>query len=311
MPVRSATLIQISGTSTPSRSRHAINTTELRLEDRVEVLRGQRLAELLQRARLELPHAFARQAERLSDLLERVLLFAAEAIAEPQDQLLARRQGADQEADAGAHPLAVEPVVGRGGGRVRDEVLEPLLGARDRRLERDRLAREQVERLERARVGAELGSELRRRRLAAQLAGELRTHALAALQPVVHVRGQPDRARVVLDRAHERLTDPPHRIGRKLEAAPVVELLDRADQAEVAFLDQVGERQAQVAVVLRDRDDELEVVLDEAILLDAHALVRVLDVGDAVEERSPNHLRLALEIAEALRTAAGTLHLLG
>ena len=91
-------------------------------------------------------------------------------------------------------------------------------------------------------------------------------HALAALQPVVHVRGQPDRARVVLDRAHERLADPPHRVGRELEAAPVVELLDRADQAEVALLDQVREREAEVAVVLRDRDDELQVVLDEAVL---------------------------------------------
>src|SRR5262249_42350525 len=159
MPVRSATLIQISGTSTPSRSRHAISTARrpthsadaqsarlrsgpaarrsrakreppedggerrrapapgvLGLEDRVEILRGQCLAQLLQGARLELPHALARQAERLADLLERVLLLAAEAVAEPQDQLLARGERADQGSDSRAHPLAVEPVVGRGGG---------------------------------------------------------------------------------------------------------------------------------------------------------------------------------------------------
>ena len=150
--------------------------------------------------------------------------------------------------------------------RVGDEVLEPLLGAGDRRLERDRLAREAVERLERIGVRAERRRELRGGRLAAELARQLRAHALAALQPVVDVRRQPDRARVVLDRAHQRLADPPDRVGRELEAAAVVELLDRADQAEVALLDQVRERQAEVAVVLRDRDHELQVVLDEAVL---------------------------------------------
>src|SRR5688500_12972806 len=96
MRVRSATLIQISGTRTPSRSRHAISTarrptesadaqraederrrapakTGLRLEDWVEILRRECLAQLLERARLELPDALAREAERLADLLERVL----------------------------------------------------------------------------------------------------------------------------------------------------------------------------------------------------------------------------------------------
>ena len=64
---------------------------ELRLEDRVQILRGQRLAELLQGSRLELPDPLARQAERLADLLEGVLLLAAQAVAQAQDQLLARR----------------------------------------------------------------------------------------------------------------------------------------------------------------------------------------------------------------------------
>src|SRR2546421_27231 len=50
-----------------------------------------------------------------------------------------------------------------------------------------------------------------------------------------------------------------------LVAAPV-ELLDRADQAEGAFLDQVEERKPLVAVVLRDRDDEAQVRLDHRLL---------------------------------------------
>src|SRR5262245_33141491 len=215
--------------------------TALRLEDRVQVLGRGGLAQLLQRARLELADPLAREAERLPDLLERVLLLAPEAVAQAQDQLLARGERADQVAHPRAHALRVEAVVGLRRGGIGDEVLEPLLGAGDRRLERDRLPREQVEDLERARVGAELGGELGGRRLAAELPGELRAHALAALEAVVHVRGQPDRARVVLDRAHQGLPDPPHGVGRELEAAPVVELLHRPDQAQVALLDQVRE----------------------------------------------------------------------
>jgi hypothetical protein len=42
----------------------------------------------------------------------------------------------------------------------------------------------------------------------------------------------------------------------------VVELLDRPDQAQVSLLDQVREGEAEVPVVLRDRDDELQIVLD-------------------------------------------------
>src|SRR6185295_7555427 len=51
-----------------------------------------------------------------------------------------------------------------------------------------------------------------------------------------------------------------------LEALAVVELLGRANEAQRALLDQVQERQALVAVVLRDRDDEPEVRLDHLLL---------------------------------------------
>ena len=60
------------------------------------------------------------------------------------------------------------------------------------------------------------------------------------------------------------LADPPGRVGRELEALGVVELLDRPDQAEVALLDQVEQRQAGGRVGLGDRDDEAQVALDQA-----------------------------------------------
>ena len=69
------------------------------------------------------------------------------------------------------------------------------------------------------------------------------------------------------------LADPPRRVGRELEAHRVVELLDRADQAEVALLDQVEQRHAGLRVVARDRHHEPEVRLDQLSLRRLVALV--------------------------------------
>ena len=69
--------------------------------------------------------------------------------------------------------------------------------------------------------------------------------------------------------------------GRELVAAAPVELLDRPDQAERPFLDQVEERQPLVAVVLRDRDDEAQIRLDHPLLrlhVAALDLLRELDL---------------------------------
>src|SRR4029079_2473775 len=84
----------------------------------------------------------------------------------------------------------------------------------------------------------------------------------------------PDRPCLVRERAGYRLADPPRRVRRELEAFAVVELLRRADEADRALLDQIEERQALVAVLLRDRDDEAQVRLDHLLL---RAVVAALD----------------------------------
>ena len=88
---------------------------------------------------------------------------------------------------------------------------------------------------------------------------ELALGAVELLQHVVDVDRDPDRARLVGDRARDRLADPPGGVGGELEALAVVELLDRAHQADRALLDQIEERQALVAVALGDRDHEPQV----------------------------------------------------
>ena len=79
------------------------------------------------------------------------------------------------------------------------------------------------------------------------------------------VRGQADRARLVHDRALDRLPDPPRRVGGEAEAALGIELLERMDEAQVAFLDQVGQRDAAMRVMAGDADDEAQVALDHRL----------------------------------------------
>ncbi len=82
------------------------------------------------------------------------------------------------------------------------------------------------------------------------------------VQLLDHVHGNADRPGLVGDRTRHGLADPPRRVRGELVALAVVELLDRADQAERAFLDQVEKREAATEVALRDRDDEAQVGLD-------------------------------------------------
>ena len=77
---------------------------------------------------------------------------------------------------------------------------------------------------------------------------------------------EPDRARLGVHPALDRLADPPGRVGREAVALAPVELLDGADQAEDALLDQVEQRELGALVLLRDRDDQAQVRVDHPLL---------------------------------------------
>ncbi len=135
-----------------------------------------------------------------------------------------------------------------------------------------------------------LVGDLLERRLAAEHGPERALRAVHLLQPLDDVDGHPDRPCLVGKRPGDRLADPPGGVGRELVAAAPVELLDGADQAERPFLDQVEERQALVAVVLGDRDDQAEVRLDHPLLRLRVAgldLLRQLDLLGSGQERMP------------------------
>ena len=92
------------------------------------------------------------------------------------------------------------------------------------------------------------------------------------------MHGNTDGTGLVGDSARDGLTDPPRGVRGELKALLVVELLDGADQTEVALLDQVQEQHAATDVALGDGDDQTQVGADERLLgLETH----VLDTGQA------------------------------
>ena len=66
---------------------------------------------------------------------------------------------------------------------------------------------------------------------------------------------------VLLDRG----TDPPHGIGRKAEALVGVEPLHGLHQADIAFRDQLGQRQAIAAIAHGDLGDQTQMAGDQFV----------------------------------------------
>ena len=63
----------------------------------------------------------------------------------------------------------------------------------------------------------------------------------------------------------DRLADPPDGVGDELDALIGVELPGRGHQPDVAFADEVGEREPAILVFLRHRDDEAQIALDQLL----------------------------------------------
>src|SRR5262249_47715837 len=221
-----------------------------------ERLRLGQVLELLERVVLDLPDALAGDAERAADLLERPRRAAVEAEAELDHLTLALGQRAERHLDVLAPERELRGVERRLGGLVLHEVAErALLLLADRLLEADRKLRHAQDLAHLLRRHLELLGDLLRVRLAAEALDELALDVHDLVQLLDHVHGDADRARLVGDRAGDRLADPPRRVRREFVALAVVELLDRPDEPERALLDQVEEAEPAAEVALCDRDD--------------------------------------------------------
>src|SRR3954463_5463676 len=129
----------------------------------------------------------------------------------------------------------------------------------DRRFQRDRLLRDLHDLAYLLRCNLHAAADLFRGRLTAVFLHQAPADTDELVDRLDHVYRDADGAGLVGDRAGDRLADPPRRVGAELEALAVVELLDRADQADVAFLDQVQQRHATADVLLRHADHETQV----------------------------------------------------
>ena len=74
-----------------------------------------------------------------------------------------------------------------------------------------------------------------------------------------HVHRDADGARLVGNRAGDRLSDPPRGVRAELIALAELELLDRPHQADVALLDQIQQRHTAADVLLGHRHDEPQI----------------------------------------------------
>src|SRR5919197_458291 len=243
----------------------------LRAKVKLEVRRDR--PELAQCARLQLPHTLPRDPEPRTDLFERLRRLAVEAEPQRDDAAHPRVEARERFRQFLAAQLLRGRVVGTVGMDVLDQVRIHAFAVADRRLERHRILDEIEQLLDSPFCKAALRGELRVRRLAVQLLRELAARAHEAPNLVGHVNGKPNRTSLIGERTRHGLADPPGRVRRELVAHLVVELLDRADQPEIAFLDQIEERDAGLRVVARDRHDEPEVRLDQLLLRLLVALV--------------------------------------
>ena len=124
--------------------------------------------------------------------------------------------------------------------------------------------------------GAQFGGQFLVGRFAAQFLLQLHRRA-AHLGNFVHqMHRQPDGLGLVGQRAFDGLLDPPRAVGGKLAALFRVKAFDGLHQADVAFADQIQQRQADALVVAGDFHDQAQVGLDHVF---ARFFVALLDPG--------------------------------
>ena len=100
-------------------------------------------------------------------------------------------------------------------------------------------------------------------RLAAHLLQQLLGDVAQLGHRLDHVHRDADGAGLVGDGPGDGLANPPGGVGAEFVAAAIFVLVHRPHQPGVAFLDEIEEREAAIAVLLGDRDHQSEVAAGE------------------------------------------------
>ena len=154
--------------------------------------------------------------------------------------------------------------------------------------------------------------DLLRLRLSAQLLQKLTGGPHKTVNGLNHVNGNPDRPRLVGDRAGDGLTDPPGGVGTELESLLVIVLFHRLQQAQVSLLDQIQELHAPAHIALGNADHQTEICFREALSRLLIALVHAAGILNLLLGGKQRHLADLLQIhsdrvrdADALRHTQG------
>ena len=134
-----------------------------------------------------------------------------------------------------------------------------------RRLDRKRCLRRASRLDDSLDVQAEIARDLLEAWRIAGQRQDLALRALHARQQLDRVYGQADGAALICQRAGHRLADPPVHVSAEAETAAPIVFVGADLQADVAFLDQVEERQPAVEIAPRDGHHQPQVALDQVL----------------------------------------------
>ena len=128
------------------------------------------------------------------------------------------------------------------------------------------------------------GLQLLRQLVHAGFASHALRQLIRSLQHPVHgldhMDRDPDGPSLIRDRTGDTLTNPPGRIGGKLVAQAIVELVDGLHQPDVSFLDQVKQIEARIRIVLRDAEHQPQIGADKLVLGPGHLRLVFVDQVD-------------------------------
>jgi hypothetical protein len=218
----------------------------------IEFLRFGPRAHLAERFLLDLSNTLARDGNALSDFLQRQRVRLLDPEPQPEDVLLTRREGSEDppqailqapfgdlstgetvRASATKSPIFESPSAPAGAS-----MLGGCLGARD---------------MSWIFLDRQTGPlrNLLEGRLATVLLREFLCDSRHLVLRLEDVDRNTDGPRLVGESAVDGLADPPARVGAELDAACMVELVDSPHEADIAFLDEIVQRQSSVALLSR------------------------------------------------------------
>ena len=201
----------------------------------------------------DLANTFAGHAELLAHLFQGVVGVHADAEPHPQNPFLARGERGQNPRGRFLEVFLNGAVQWQHGILVLDEIAQlAVFLVADWRFKADRLFGDFHHLTNFFERHLQLFSQFLGRRFAADFVQHLTAGPDQLVDRFDHVNRNTDRTRLIRDRARDRLTDPPGRIGRELIAAAIFELVHRLHQADVAFLNKIKELQAAVRVFLGD-----------------------------------------------------------